>query len=69
MNQGPRNSEDSKTNAPGKELLDLCKVNDLLIANGRMIGTFWVKSPHISTTDLPLMTTYLYQKLFHAENI
>ena len=43
VNQGPRNSEDTKTNPRGKELLDLCKVNDLLIANGRTIGDLFGK--------------------------
>ena len=30
-----RNSEDRKTNARGKDLLDLCKLNNLIISNGR----------------------------------
>ena len=34
-----RNSEDMKLiNKRGKELLDICKINDLVIANGRTIG-------------------------------
>ena len=33
-----RNSSDKKDNSRGKELLDICKINDLLIANGRTIG-------------------------------
>ena len=37
-----RNSEDMKIiNKRGKELLDICKVNDLVIANGRTIGDLW----------------------------
>ena len=42
-NQCQRNSEDSKMNQMGKELLDLCKVNDLLIANGRKAGDLFGK--------------------------
>ena len=38
-----RNSEDEKLNPRGKELLDLCKVNDLLIANGRKPGDLFGK--------------------------
>ena len=37
-NQTMRNSEDKTINARGKELLDICKLNDLLILNGRMTG-------------------------------
>ena len=37
-NQHARNSEDEIINTRGKELLDLCKLNDFLIANGRNIG-------------------------------
>lgn len=33
-----RSSEDRKINQRGKELIDLCKANDLLIANGRKVG-------------------------------
>ena len=33
-----RNSEDPKINTRGKELLDVCKLNDFLILNGREIG-------------------------------
>ena len=37
-NQHIRNSQDLNTNARGKELLDVCKLNDLLIMNGRKVG-------------------------------
>ena len=37
-NQNKRNSEDKKVNTRGKELLDVCKSNDLLILNGRKMG-------------------------------
>ena len=37
-NQYARNSEDQVTNSRGKELLDVCKLNDFLILNGRKIG-------------------------------
>ena len=33
-----RNSEDKKVNPRGKDLLDICKLNDLLILNGRKTG-------------------------------
>ena len=37
-NQRMRNSQDQITNTRGKELLDVCKLNDFLIMNGRKIG-------------------------------
>ena len=37
-NQIMRNSEDQNINPRGKELLDICKLNDLLILNGRLPG-------------------------------
>ena len=37
-NQHIRNSQDQNTNARGKELLDVCKLNDFLIMNGRKVG-------------------------------
>ena len=37
-NQLPRNSKDLKVDARGKELLEICKLNDLLILNGRIVG-------------------------------
>ncbi len=40
----PRNSEDMKTiNKRGKDFLDLCRINDLCIANGRTIGDIFGK--------------------------
>ena len=39
----PRNSEDAKPNARGREFLDLCRMNDLCIANGRTIGDLFGK--------------------------
>ena len=39
-NQHLRNSQDEIINNRGKELLDVCKLNDLLIANGRR-RCFW----------------------------
>ena len=33
-----RNSQDEKTNPRGNELPDVCKLNDLLILNGRTTG-------------------------------
>ena len=38
-----RNSEDKTTNKRGKELLDICKVNELLITNGRKVGDLFGK--------------------------
>ena len=37
-NQCSRNSEDRKANPRGSELLDVCKLNDFLILNGRTTG-------------------------------
>ena len=37
-NQHARNSQDKKVNPRGKELLDVCKLNDFLILNGRRVG-------------------------------
>ena len=35
----PRNSKDTKVvNQRGKEFLDICRINDLVIANGRTVG-------------------------------
>ena len=42
-NQKKRNSEDKKTDRRGKELLDICKVNDMLITNGRKVGDLFGK--------------------------
>ena len=42
-NQHLRNSEDQIINTRGKELLDLCKLNDFLIVNGRSIGDLFGK--------------------------
>ena len=38
-----RNSEDKKENPRGKELLDLCKLNNLVITNGRKAGDIFGK--------------------------
>ena len=40
---GSRNSEDKTVNKRGRDLLDLCKVNDLLITNGRSVGDLFGK--------------------------
>ena len=37
-NQNLRNSKDKTVNTRGKELLDICKINDFLIMNGRKTG-------------------------------
>ena len=42
-NQHLRNSEDEIITNRGKELLDMCKLNDLLIANGRSVGDVFGK--------------------------
>ena len=36
-----RNSEDKIVNSRGKELVDICKYNDMLILNGRKIGDLY----------------------------
>ena len=41
--QSKRNSEDKTINKRGKELLDLCKVNNLLITNGCKVGDLFGK--------------------------
>ena len=38
-----RNSEDKVTNARGKELIDLCKFNKLVVMNGRKNGDIFGK--------------------------
>ena len=68
VNQGPRNSEDSKTNPRGKDLLDLCKVNDLLIVNGRTNGDLFGKlTSHqyngSALNDYLLAPNYFLQKI------
>ena len=42
-NQVNRNSEDKHKNSRGEELLDVCKLNNLLIANGRKPGDLFGK--------------------------
>ena len=42
-NQTRRNSEDKSCNERGKELIDICKMNDLLILNGRVTGDIFGK--------------------------
>ena len=42
-NQRPRNSEDRTKNKRGEEILDLCKMNDLMILNGRCTGDIFGK--------------------------
>ena len=65
-----RNSEDSKINQRGKELLDLCKVNDLLIANGRKVGDLFGNfTSHqyngSALNDYLLAPTYFLDKISH----
>ena len=43
MDYLPRNSEDKKVNPRGRELLDICRVHDLLIANDRVTGDIFGK--------------------------
>ena len=42
-NQNLRNSEDENKNPRGNELLDVCKLNDMLIINGRKTGDHFGK--------------------------
>ena len=39
----PRNSEDRKENPRGNELLDICKINNLIVLNGRKTGDLFGK--------------------------
>ena len=39
----PRNSEDTKSNSRGDELLDFCKSNEFAIVNGRKVGDLFGK--------------------------
>ena len=43
FNQYIRNSEDQEIKTRGKDLLDICKMNDYLIMNGRTIGDLFGK--------------------------
>ena len=65
-NHPRRNSEDTKVNQRGKELLDLCKVNDLLITNGRKVGDLFGKfTSHQyngSALNDYLLTPYIFQQ-------
>ena len=68
-NQSQRNSEDKTSNTRGKDLLDLCKVNDLLIANGRKPGDIFGKyTSHqyngSAVNDYMLMSNYFEHKIF-----
>ena len=42
-NQHLRNSQDQELKTRGKELLDICKMNDYLITNGRTVGDLYGK--------------------------
>ena len=42
-NQHLHNSQDQEVKTRGKELLDICKLNDYLIMNGRTIGDLFGK--------------------------
>ena len=42
-NQNIRNSEDKHKNPRGNELLDICKLNDMLVLNGRTAGDIFGK--------------------------
>ena len=42
-NQHLRNSQDRETKTRGKDLIDICKMNDYLIMNGRTIGDLFGK--------------------------
>ena len=42
-NQCKRNSEDKNKNTRGNDLLDICKVNDMLVLNGRTSGDIFGK--------------------------
>ena len=47
-NQHMRNSQDTKVNTRGKELLDVCKLNDFLILNGRKVGDLNLAALHLT---------------------
>ena len=43
VNIPKRNSQDKQITSRGKEFLDICKINDIIIVNGRKIGDIFGK--------------------------
>ena len=65
----PRNSEDMKLlNKRGKDLLDICKINDLVIANGRTMGDLFGKYTCHQTSGSSVVD-YLISTYKSRENI
>ena len=67
-----RNSQDKTVNQRGKELLDLCKANDMLITNGRKVGDLFGKlTSHqwngSALNDYLLAPDYFQHKITHIE--
>ena len=67
-NQNKRNSEDKTKNARGIELLDVCKLNDLFILNGRTTGDVFGKYTNhnwngSSVVDYFLAPNYFFDKV------
>ena len=65
-----RNSRDKTVNQRGKELLDLCKANDMLITNGRKVGDLFGKlTSHqwngSALNDYLLAPDYFQHKITH----
>ena len=67
-NQNVRNSEDHNKNTRGDELLDICKLNDMLILNGRTTGDIFGKfTSHnwngSSVVDYCIVPNQFYEKV------
>ena len=69
-NNKVRNNIDMKTNAAGLQLLNLCKITDMLILNGRTIGnltghyTYYAKNGS-SVVDYTITDSYLIKKIIY----
>ena len=68
----PRNSEDTKSNSRGDELLDFCKNNEFAIVNGRKVGDLFGKyTSHqyngSSAVDFVLTPIVEFEKISYLE--
>ena len=65
-----RNNLDMKTNAAGLQLLNLCKITDSLILNGRVIGNLtghytYIAKNGCSVVDYTIVDNYLFEKIIY----
>ena len=66
-NQSSRNSEDKGKNTRGNEFLDICKLNDLLILNGRTPGDIFGKFTCHNWNGSSVYIIFYLQTIFTIE--